>query len=386
MSALSRKAFTLFAILLLPAAGAVVAQNKAPSARADTAVRGLALIEKAPSLARGEAGWNGLIFADGRRLSISPATQVDFVPSKSEKAQAQGKGASSLQSLDQVGPNVFIAYQARPQPDGTLAADRLVFTSNQADAHKLKERKQYEPTVALPDYAAHAPGHLVIGIDYDLAITPDAALQQMVSEVGLRLVPAFQRSLPDDDPFKIHFRFFVVESDEFAIRSLPNGVILVASDLLPRLAHEAQLAAVISADLALVVQESELRMRTRTKRQTALWLASSAAPGAFAVLSVATFLDQRQLLNTVGQQAARLAIEYLLDAGYDPREAESAFQALSHNSKGSRGLGPMERHYYSVMAREAASQFAANYTALNFSSLKTDSADYEKLRRSMTNH
>ena len=63
-------------------------------------------------------------------------------------------------------------------------------------------------------------------------IIPNGEIQAYVTDLGRRLVPQYQRDLPDTDPEKIPFKFYVVKRDEpGAAVSLPNGVVMVYSRL-----------------------------------------------------------------------------------------------------------------------------------------------------------
>ena len=54
--------------------------------------------------------------------------------------------------------------------------------------------------------------------------------------VGEKLIPAFQRDLPDSDPAKIHFRFQLVDSKKLhAALAAPNGIILIPHQVVERM-------------------------------------------------------------------------------------------------------------------------------------------------------
>ncbi|HVY61312.1 MAG TPA: M48 family metalloprotease, partial [Planctomycetota bacterium] len=64
---------------------------------------------------------------------------------------------------------------------------------------------------------------------------PDAAVQQEVSEVGMKLAAAAPRP-------NMHWSYQVVNSDEVNAFALPGGHIYITQGLLRRLRNEAQLA------------------------------------------------------------------------------------------------------------------------------------------------
>jgi predicted Zn-dependent protease len=190
---------------------------------------------------------------------------------------------------------------------------------------------------------------------------------------------------------KIHFRFYVVKTEKFAISSFPNGVVLVSAELLPRLQNEAQLAAVLAADIALVMQEKIYELRTRRNVQNAIgWGALGTVVGAAAasvpvvgapadILLSVNSVAWSDLIMSLERQAGRLALEYMLDAGYDPREAEGAFISLTRKSTIGPKLRLAERQYYQVMEGEVSQQLKQAYGDVKFSELKRDTEEYKKL-------
>jgi len=367
-------------------------------------ISGTALIEKPLSMAQTNAGWSGIIFADGRKIKFTRFTKLEFVANKSERAQAPGGPSSSIKSLSEVGPNVFVSYKGLPFQNGAIIAEELVFVRNEDSPAKLKLRQEYEPQIVEPDYSAGTPGKLVVKPLNELSIAsnrvllakspgelpiiPNKALQDTVNEVGVRLVPAFQKSLPGADPLKINFRFYVVETDKFALHAVPSGVILVSVGMLSRLNNEAQLAAILAADMALVVQQGIYSLTARAKTENiatfgslGALLASSAAPPMVLpgeVLILHSAASSERLVISI-RQAGRLALEYMLDAGYDPREAEKAFTSLGKKSKTDPRLRQGEREYYEIMAAATRDQLKDAYRDVNFGELKTNTEEYERL-------
>ena len=299
------------------------------------AVKGTALIEKPPALTKINDEWSGIVFADGRKIKFTKYTKISFAPNHSERAKSSAKPVSSITSVGEVGPNVFVRYEGWPYGKGTVIARRLVFMRNEDTPQKAKLRQQYEPTVTEPDYTEGKPGTLVIKSLHQLRIVPSKVLQEKVNEIGLRLVPAFQKSLPDTDPLKIHFHFYVVDTEAFGLRTFPSGAVVISAALVSRLENEAQLAAVLSADMALVTQEPIYELYRQAKPRGVIGLttlAASAVP--FAVVPglglvggavyYANCGSYTELVWAAQQQAGRKTLEYMVDAGYDPSEARKS--------------------------------------------------------------
>jgi hypothetical protein len=81
-------------------------------------------------------------------------------------------------------------------------------------------------------------------------------MQPRVDRIGNSLIPDFQRSLPDTDPRKIHFRFQLVDGKKWKdALSLASGVILVPRQIVERLPEDPQLAAVLADNIAEVIEK-----------------------------------------------------------------------------------------------------------------------------------
>jgi hypothetical protein len=97
----------------------------------------------------------------------------------------------------------------------------------------------------------------------------------------------------------------------------------------------------------------------------------------FQALSIANGFSVRRQENILYGQAARLAIEYAVEAGYDPREVRAAFKALSKKSNTGMKLKGTERAFYVVAAAEAGNELGLAYSGTDFSKLKSDAESYK---------
>ena len=161
----------------------------------------------------------------------------------------------------------------------------------------------------------------------------DAAMQERVTGIGEKLVPAYQRDLSDSDPAKIQFRFQVVESKIWwDALALPSGVILISHDVVERLENDSQLAAVLADNIAAVLERQQYRVQPAGRALAAGQLAMLA--GGIFVPGLGLAGDLGAGAATVGilvkaeEQSSRVALGLLQDAGYDIDQAPLAWWHL----------------------------------------------------------
>src|SRR3954451_8486515 len=130
--------------------------------------------------------------------------------------------------------------------------------ANELTSGEARLRRALTAHVTVPNYAAGKPG--VLRVEHDkYRLVANETIQQYVQNLGMSLVPQFQRLTPDDDSQKISFHFYVIEHPEPNASAYPNGVVVVHSGLLSMVENEAELAAVLSHEIAHAVQEHTYR-------------------------------------------------------------------------------------------------------------------------------
>lgn len=113
--------------------------------------------------------------------------------------------------------------------------------------------------------------------DMKLTLCKDLKVQAYVNYVGNRVIPEWQKNIPDDAPEKLQFRFYVVENPVYNAFALPNGMIFVNTGLLSVLDNEAQLAAVLGHEIAHVTHEhAKERYRNQQKMEQVMSFTSTA--------------------------------------------------------------------------------------------------------------
>ena len=310
-----------------------------------------------------ENGWQGILWADGRRIRIEPTTQVLFELNKSEKKEAKKEAESKtknksekkkeepakessdeadeftdsepLKSLSDVKAGMFATYEGKEQLDGTILAARIVFVKNEMEKGEANFWKSLKLTEKAPNFIEANPGELKIGKVGKFKLLPNKEVQEYVQRIGNSLIPAYQKALPDGHPQKIPFKFYVISEKKPNAFALANGIIVMHSGMITDLENEAQLAAILAHEIAHATQEHTWRQMNKDKgKRTAIMIGGIAA-AAFGLYGVSDILQltlaamqngyQRRLEN----QSDRVGLEYMVAAGYDPREAPRVWKVMS---------------------------------------------------------
>lgn len=272
--------------------------------------------------------------ADGYRIRIGPSTDLAF--------------ADDLSSLADVSTNTWLHFSGKRGADGVLEAAKAQFIP--AKPTKFKAAKDFEiATVKTrpagstdPDQTSKAMGapanpddgaalrqdeQLKIGLGRWHTLPADQPLQQRVHRIGTALVPTYQRDMADDDPSKIHFRFFAV--DDSRVRGavcLLDGAVLVSTQTVERLASDDQLAAVVADGIACNLQRQTARTVIARRKDLAIGVAEAFIPGVglAAVLGPGMFTSKE--MATEQEERLRIALALMQDAGFDPWQAPEAWR------------------------------------------------------------
>lgn len=301
-----------------------------------------AVIARPPSgLELVNGGWKGEFFVDGQRVVVSPTTQVVYKLTSREKNAAkkneQGGAAGEfrpLLSLDQIGVGTAMSYEGqRRVSDGAIAATRIEVVNNDLEDGEAKLWKSLK--VSATPAQGFTPGELKIDKVGKFKLLPNDDVQRYVTQLGSQLVPVHQRDLPEGTPNKIPFRFYVVKDDAANAFALPNGIVVINSGLIEILQNEAQLAAVVGHEVAHSVQEHTWRqMQYHKKKRIGLAIAGAvaAAYGQYDLSNLVNMVQsaiQSGHSRSLENQADRLGLEYMVAAGYDPREAPRVWKLMT---------------------------------------------------------
>jgi Zn-dependent protease with chaperone function len=391
--------------------GDLVASKVKLLSRKTEVVDSTAILEQRPTLEQAEGGaWRGTIVADGRQIKIEPATAVSFKLNKSESREAEkaakakkpetkpavdpdesdlpaaeeAEGAGPLTSLADLGPGIFMTYHGTEEADGSVLASQVVFVRNEKEKGEASLWKSLEVRETPTKPASAVPAELKIG-DMRFKVLPSAEVQAYVDRVGQSLVPVYQRNLPESDPNKINFHFTVVTQKGFNAIGFPTGQVIVFDEVFQVLGNEAQLAGLLSHEIAHATQEHAFRLREHNKkRRTALKTIMFVAD----ILGDYNMSDQIDFLLTaengygrnLENQADRIGLHYMVDAGYDPRESSHMWSLIDRRYGDNGG-----RFYWANdennLERRSFQQLVIRNTFadLNFEAMKRNDADYKPI-------
>ena len=277
--------------------------------------------------------------ADGYLVRIGPSTQVDFLTN----------GA-----IQEVGVNTWVHFSGKRGKDGVLEASKAQFIP--AKPTKFKAVKDIEiATVetrpagvkdkAATSKATGAPAssadgedlqqdeELKIGLGRWHTFPADQPLQQRVHRIGMALVPAYQRDMADDNPSKIHFRFFAIDNKKWrGAVCLLDGAILIPSQTIERLKNDDQLAAVLADGVACNLQRQNARAIAAMRRELGIDIAFDVAGAFVPGLGIAAIAVNGGFRGndpvTMLEERLRIALALMSDAGYDPWQAPEAWRLV----------------------------------------------------------
>jgi hypothetical protein len=270
--------------------------------------------------------------ADGYRICIGPATKVSF--------------NGDLNSLDEIEANTWVIFSGKRGKDGVLEAAKARFIPAKPTKFKAVKGLEVAPVktrlagtngsslttqgTGAPDPAAdgadlQADEEIKIGLGRWNTLPADQPLQQRVHRIGMALVPAYQREMADDNPSKIHFRFFAVDDDKLRGNvNLLDGVVLVSRQTVERLSSDDQLAAVLADGVAYNLQRQAAEQVKLNRFAWGVDLAAAFVPGA----GTAMMLAGENAETIMQDQRLRLALALMRDAGFDPWQAPDAWRLV----------------------------------------------------------
>jgi hypothetical protein len=346
-------------------------------------VKRTALLEKLPSLTNNDAGWTGMIYADGQRISVTPTTAVSLNPNLAERRKSAKDISSEGPKLtpDSLNLDTFVSYEGVRQPDGSIQAQKIEFQHAEISSGEARMRRRFAPTVTEPDYASFEPGELKMPWA-TFKIVPSHQAQDYISRLGNNLIPAHQKDLPDGDPLKIPFKFFLVDKKNFNAASYPNGVVIVHSGVFDVLENEAQLAFVLSHEISHAVEKHVWFLHQyHCNELLALRAGGAFIPygGSFVADLLASGI-RSQYSRSLENQADRVGLEWMLAAGYDIREAPQSWKAVSRQ-KGDSVANPFWGSHDNNTTRRSylMSELRNNYAGVDYSNLKKDSDEFHQV-------
>lgn len=314
----------------------------------------------------GETAW-----IDGRAVRLAPG------------ASLRGQGDLKNQrivSFSDLSLGYRIEVEGVRRPDGIIYARTGKVKRNEFTAGDIKMFNLAKEGRILP---AKLEGGVGSVGGKDVRFANDFDLQAYVTRVGNRLVPRYQRDLPGDYKGKITYRFAVIEDDSFNAFALPDGAIFIHTGLLKKIKNEAQLAAIIGHEIAHVTHEHARDRFEDPKSQwgsLALILGGAAAGGEIGAQAGA--IAANALSNKFGRdaenQADRVGLFYMVQAGYDPREAPKVWREIAGSTRPDVVANFLYSDHASARARlkYLNREIAYSYYDRDFTAAKVGTEDY----------
>jgi len=314
----------------------------------DKKVRGTAYLQEEPQdaskIASGDASE---LKVDGYWLTLDAATKRAWNVDKASSGLPQKEsGANTLAGY-------HVKYSGSPRKDGHIAAEEVELgppapADDYKMPHNLDVVRAKDPLTGI-DVLEFRQGKK---LDGRMKLLAERTVQEYVAHLGDSLIPEGANGTRRP----IEFRFFVVEDPDINAASLPDGTLLINTGLLGALENEAQLAFILSHEMAHVLQVHYRREVEETRGSrvglTIAGLAASAFIGNagmfMAEIGIASAVNghQRELEN----QADRLALQNVIEHGYDPREAPN-FSRIIINRYGNRTTSKLWSNHDSSLIR-----------------------------------
>jgi Zn-dependent protease with chaperone function len=195
---------------------------------------------------------------DGRKAKLDGNTLIEG------KSKYQDKTFTDFSVITK---GNFVTLFGPRQNSGIILANRVYLKENEFTSSQKKLRDRFESMYSDTDISAVIvpedlkkytdqleKGFAKIG-DLKLKILDNLLVQAYVNKIGQDLIPKWQLNLADSIENKVNFRFYVIESPILNAYALPNGQVFIHSGLLEILENEAQLATILSHEMAHVVYE-----------------------------------------------------------------------------------------------------------------------------------
>ncbi|MGH9803781.1 MAG: M48 family metalloprotease [Candidatus Acidiferrales bacterium] len=312
-------------------------------------VRGQAVLEDAREHPRGT-----LLLADGRRLLVTKRTRT---------------------ATEDFAPGTNLTYRGRWAEGGVVELTEVSAAANRLEEKEKAIYDAYRPEIQFVAGSPDQPAALRVG-ENRYAVVNDRRVQLYFDQLGSRLAPALWRDPQDAERFGFSLWFVLATHERPQASAFPSGVIVVHTGLLELAENEAQLAFVVAHELAHVLEEHAWRESGyhRKKLQALRW---STAGIAYVVESAIRSGYQREL----EAQADRLALWYLAQAGFDPREGVRMLQRMEARQEGLSAL-LWEKHRTFPQRRRAVIEELFRYSeqGLAYSSLTRNSAEFMTMR------
>lgn len=202
--------------------------------------------------------------------------------------------------------------------------------------------KEYNPVTGEDQYIALTPHQeIALGLQAVAEMTaqhdgphPDPQLQQYMDDIGFHLVNS---STARETEWQFEFTLLADEETVNAF-ALPGGPVFITKALFDRLETEGQLAGVLGHEIGHVVARHSAQRIAKANLTEGITGAVVVASGDERTAGVALMVGQMVNMKYGREdelQSDMLGVQFMVDAGYDPRALIAVMQILEETSGGS---------------------------------------------------
>lgn len=340
-------------------------------------VHGTAFLQEVPADAdKIAAGGAGEIKVDGYFVEVSPSTKRDWDQQKAAAGTPNGQLSAC-----------HIKYSGKQRKDGKVEAEQLELgppapPDGYKMPHDLEVARGLDSQTGI-DILEFRQGKKVHG---KLKLLAEKSVQEYVSQLGDSLIPAGAQGTSRP----IEFRFFVIEDPSINASSLPDGTLLINTGLLGALDSEAQLAFVLSHEMAHVLQIHYKREVDETRGSRVGLTIAGIAAGGF-IGNLGPFLAQVGIASAVNghqreleNQADRLGMQNVIEHEYDPREAANLSRIII-SRYGDRSTSKLWSNHDSSMIRGSflTIQLMRAYPEHSWADAKKNTAAFQRMKEDL---
>ena len=280
-----------------------------------------------------------------------------------------------------------LEYQGARRSDGKIATEKVELGAPApADAYKMPHGLEIvrakDPQTGI-DVVEFRRGKKVDG---RMKLFSEKTVQEYVSHLGDSLLPAGAAGTSK----ALEFRFFVIEDSSINAAALPDGTVLVNTALLGAVENEAQLAFVLSHEIAHTLQIHYWREVHETRPQRIGLLIAGIAAGAF-IGDLGVFMAELGMISVINghqreleNQADRLGLQNIIEHGYDPRPAPG-FMRLIVERYGARSTSKLWSNHESAVLRGSflTVQLMKQYPDHHFDGKRVNSNEFDAMRETL---
>jgi beta-barrel assembly-enhancing protease len=196
---------------------------------------------------------NDYAIIDGRKVKLAENTKIfgkNELKNQSYKSFGDVTQGYYIEAEGEHRPDgIVYATSAYLKPDNFTNIDLKLRTSMNSDfsSSLMKQTASTGDSKKLSDSVS--TGKLRFG-DLEYTIVENQKLQAYVTNIGNKIVPFYQKEIPTDVPEKLNFKFVVVDNPMPNMQTMPNGLVIINSGIMQMLDNEAQFASVLGHEVA----------------------------------------------------------------------------------------------------------------------------------------